>query len=348
MLCSHLIDVETVQRAEWAAATNLFNWGALLVPASAASSSSFYEVCAFLPPSGRATQRQATLDAFLSFLPNALPLRRPPMHVIVVTDGDGRRHYGFLAKTGTEEGSSVLLLESSFPAFAPATTVLSYLIKYPSAVAVETLLVQGLPAPLPGLALEVPLPRPPPTGPSGRRDSAALCTEAAQPPCPLLLRYSWRLGSPLPEDGVVDGLLVLGLGPLTLTRLWLALLFERKVILTTRGHPQLLPLLCEVGATADGDEPPGHVAFPVPAPHRSLPSFPPSLLPSHPSSSSPGSCLYPGPTPAFPPSPPAWISAAAWSMSPSPSWQAWRAGGRTWGRRGPRRAGCTWTWTRGS
>src|SRR6056297_1086466 len=217
MLCSHLIDVETVQRAEWAAATNLFNWGALLVPASAASSSSFYEVCAFLPPSGRATQRQATLDAFLSFLPNALPLRRPPMHVIVVTDGDGRRHYGFLAKTGTEEGSSVLLLESSFPAFAPATTVLSYLIKYPSAVAVETLLVQGLPAPLPGLALEVPLPRPPPPGPPGRRDSAALCTEAAQPPCPLLLRYSWRLGSPLPEDGVVDGLLVLGLGPLTLT-----------------------------------------------------------------------------------------------------------------------------------
>ncbi len=250
-----ILKIETTQRPEWAAASSLFNWAALLVPvsssssppSSSSSSSSFYKGSACLPPS-RAVQRQATLQAFLSFLPSALPSFYPSVHILVVTDGDGRRHYGFLAKAGQEANAPVLLLESSFPSFAAARTLLQYLIRHPSARAIETLIVQGLPVPLPGVRVEVSLPRSADFA-RGERGSGPLITQKKgqkRETSSDLLSYSWPLGSPLPEDECLNRLLLVGMSPQIMTRLWLSLLLEKKVAITTRGNPQLLPLLCEV------------------------------------------------------------------------------------------------------
>lgn len=79
-----------------------------------------YHALYTLPPSSaRTAQRQATLDAFLAFLPTQPQPHPHPsslsgeeeemgmgidmgatMHTLVVTDGGGRRHYGFLQRAG--------------------------------------------------------------------------------------------------------------------------------------------------------------------------------------------------------------------------------------------------------
>lgn len=62
-----------------------------------------YQVAASLPPSTRMAQRNATLDAFIALLPSNHQEEdaddgAEAMHSLVVTGGDGRRHYGFLRR----------------------------------------------------------------------------------------------------------------------------------------------------------------------------------------------------------------------------------------------------------
>lgn len=67
-------------------------------------SSPRYTVAASLPPSTRMAQRNATLDAFIALLPSnhqeedVNDGEEEAMHSLVVTAGDGRRHYGFLRR----------------------------------------------------------------------------------------------------------------------------------------------------------------------------------------------------------------------------------------------------------
>lgn len=54
----------------------------------------------------------------------------------------------------------LLLLCSSYPCFGAARATLDFLVMHPSPAAIEALVVQGLPPPLPGVRLEVPHPFP--------------------------------------------------------------------------------------------------------------------------------------------------------------------------------------------
>lgn len=61
-------------------------------------------------------------------------------------------------KTQTQAKPPLLLLCSSYPCFGAARATLAFLVAHPSPAAIEALIVQGLPPPLPGVRVDVPHP----------------------------------------------------------------------------------------------------------------------------------------------------------------------------------------------